>query len=71
MMSKKGWRRITHPNLEGLGFTNGKYVVSDLGSGNIGVDMFGRPRLVDFVMESVPDFRLAMQKKGGILVNIN
>lgn len=71
MMNKKGWRKVTHPNLEGFGFTNGRYVVSDLGSGNIGVDMFGRPRLVDFVIETVPNFRLTMQKKGGILVNIN
>lgn len=71
IMNKKGWRRITHPNLEGLGFTNGRYVVSDLGRGNVGVDILGRPRLVDFVMETVPDFRLAMQKKGGILININ
>lgn len=71
MMNKKGWRRIIHPNLEGLGFTNGRYVVSDLGRGNVGVDMFGRPRLVDFVIETVPEFRLAMQKKGGVIVNIN
>lgn len=67
IMNKKGWRRITHPNLEGLGFTNGRYVVSDLGKGNIGVDMFGRPRLVDFAIESVPDFRIAMQRRGGVL----
>lgn len=71
MMSKKGWRRITHPNLEGLGFTNGRYVVSDLGEGNVGVNMFGKPRLVDFAIETLPDFRLAMQKKGGVIVNTN
>ena len=71
MMNKKGWKRISHPNLEGLGFTNGRYVVSDLGKGNVGIDIFGRPRLVDFAIETVPDFRLAMQKKGGVIVNIN
>ena len=71
LMNKKGWRKITHPNLEGLGFTNGKHVVSDLGQGNIGVDIFGRPRLIDFAIEPVPQFRLAMQKRGGTLVNIN
>lgn len=71
LMSRKGWKRITHPNLEGLGFTNGKYVVSDLGKGNIGVDILGRPRLVDFVIETVPNFKLAMQRKGGVIVNIN
>lgn len=71
IMNKKGWRRITHPNLDGLGFTNGRYVVSDLGAGNIGVNIFGKPRLVDFVMETIPNFRLAMQKNGGVLININ
>lgn len=65
LMSKKGWSKITHPNLQGIGFTNGRYVVSDLGAGNVGRDFFGRPRLIDFAIESVPEFRLAMQKQGG------
>lgn len=70
IMKSKGWHRITHPNLDGLGFTNGRYVVSDLGVGNIGQDLLGRPRLVDFVIETVPDFRIAMQKQGGTFKNI-
>jgi hypothetical protein len=24
VMNRKGWRTITHPNLEGVGFTNGR-----------------------------------------------
>lgn len=71
LMKSKGWRRITHPNLDGLGFTNGRYVVSDLGVGNIGQDLLGRPRLVDFVIETVPDFRIAIQKQGGTFKNIS
>ena len=59
--------KITHPHLYGFGFTNGRYVVSDLGPGNVGRDMLGRPRLVDFAIESVPEFRLAMERKGGKL----
>lgn len=59
-MSKSNWRKITHPNLEGLGFTNGNWVVSDLGPGNIGRDWLGRLKLVDFSMETMPAFRLAM-----------
>lgn len=71
LMKGKGWERVIHPNLEGLGFTNGQYVVSDIGVGNVGRDILGRPRLVDFVIETVPEFRLAMQKQGGILNNIS
>lgn len=68
-MAKEGWRKITHPNLQGPGFTNGRMVVSDLGPGNIGRDLLGRVRLSDFAIETLPNFRLAMQRKGGRLNN--
>lgn len=67
MMSKKGWRKITHPNLQGAGYTNGELVATDIGLGNVGKDWLGRLRLVDFSLESMPEFRLAMQKQGGKL----
>lgn len=67
LMRDSGWRRITHPNLQGLGFTNGRQVVSDIGPGNVGRDWLGRIRLTDFAVEPVPQFRLAMQRKGGVL----
>lgn len=71
LMSKYGWRKITHPNLDGIGFTNGRSVVSDLGVGNIGRDWLGRVRLTDFSLETVPAFRAAMRKHGGRLFNKN
>lgn len=71
LMTKKGWKKITHPNLDGPGYTNGQWVVSDLGSGNIGRDWLGRIRLPDFTLESVPAFKLAMQRRGGKIVNNN
>lgn len=67
LMQRKGWRKITHPNLQGVGFTNGRLVVSDLGLGNVGRDWLGRLRLTDFSVETVPQFRSAMQKQGGKL----
>lgn len=71
LMNKKGWRKITHPNLQGMGFTNGKFVISDLKPGNIGRDWLGRIRLPDFAIETPTQFRLAMQKRGGKLINKN
>ena len=71
LMSRSGWRKITHPNLEGAGYTNGRWVVSDLGHGNVGKDWLGRIRFPDFSLETVPQFRLALQKRGGKLLNKN
>lgn len=71
IMTSRGWKKITHPNLQGVGYTNGNWVVSDLGLGNIGRDMLGRVRLTDFSIETMPAFRMAMQKRGGKLINNN
>ena len=71
LMSKNGWRKVTHPNLEGAGYTNGRWVVSDLGQGNVGKDWLGRIRFPDFSIESVPNFRMAIQKQGGKIINNN
>ena len=51
--------------------TNKKWVVSDLGQGNVGRDWLGRIRFPDFSIESVPDFKMAIQKRGGKIINNN
>ena len=71
LMSKRGWQKIIHPNLEGTGYTNKKWVVSDLGQGNVRRDWLGRIRFPDFSIESVPDFKMAIQKLGGKIINNN
>lgn len=71
IMGNKGWRKITHPNLQGAGYTNGRLVATDIGPGNVGRDWLGRLRLTDFSLETMPQFRLAMQKRGGKLINNN
>lgn len=57
--------------MQGAGFTDGNWVVSDIGPGNVGRDWLGRLRLVDFSMEPMPAFRMAMQKRGGKIINNN
>lgn len=71
IMRRGGWRKVTHPNLQGAGYTNGKLVATDIGPGNVGRDWLGRLRLTDFSLETMPQFRLAMQKLGGKLINNN
>lgn len=71
LMTKRGWRKVTHPNLNGAGYTNGRWVVSDLGFGNVGRDWLRRIRFPDFSIESVPTFRMAIQKRGGKILNNN
>lgn len=67
LMTKKGWQKITHPNLYGPAYTNGRVVVSDLGPGNIGKNWFGQIRIPDSVVETVPEFYMNLMKKGGKL----
>ena len=71
-MAKHSWKEVTHPNLEGTGYTNGRWVISDLGEGNVGKDWLGRIRFSDFVVESRPQFNLYIRKLGGkLLTNFN
>lgn len=67
LMSKNGWQKLTHPNLYGPAYTNGRVVVSDLGPGNIGKNWFGQIRIPDMVVETVPEFYMNLMKKGGKL----
>ena len=71
MMQGTKWKKLTHPNMQGVGFTDGNWVISDIGPGNVGRDWLGRLRLVDFSMEPMPAFRMAMQKRGGKIINNN
>lgn len=66
-MQSKGWKRVTHPNLQGLGFSNSRHVVSDLGPGNVGRDWLGQLRLANFSVETVSQFRVAMIRRGETL----
>lgn len=69
---KRGYQKITHPNLLGDAFVNKRLntVISDLanyGEGQVGITLGGKVGFGDLAVETIPAFRLAMQKKGGKL----
>ena len=55
-MQKKGFRKINDPNVQYRAYTNGNIVIDDVAPGNVGVDLFGQPKLIDFNMQSVPEW---------------
>lgn len=60
-MTKRGWRPITHPNLQGIAYTNGRTVVSDV-HGNVGTTrLLRRPKLYDLSVQSKHSFRRDMR----------
>lgn len=47
-MQKKGFRKVNDPNVQYRAYTDGKVVVDDVSPGNVGLNLFGKPRLIDF-----------------------
>lgn len=71
---RQGYQKITHPNLQGIALMNKRLnrVISDFGDtgyGQVGWTWYGRPGFGDAAVETVPAFKLAMEKKGGKLGN--
>lgn len=68
---KQGYEKISHPNLEGPAFINRRRneVLSDFGNNGrnqVGLTIpFLRPALADVGRESIKDFFISMQRKGG------
>lgn len=72
-MQKSGFRKVNDPNVQYRAYTNGTVVVDDVAPGNVGLDWLGRPRMIDFNLQTVPSwiqqgFRL---KNGGLVCQIN
>lgn len=55
-MQKKGFRKINDPNVQYRAYTDGNVVIDDIAPGNVGVNIFGQPKLIDFNMQSVPEW---------------
>ena len=55
-MQKKGFRKINDPNVQYRAYTDGNVVIDDVAPGNVGVNIFGQPKLIDFNMQSVPEW---------------
>lgn len=70
-MEKYGFRRVDDPNVQYRAYTDGQVVVDDVAPGNVGLDWLGRPKMIDFSVQTIPEwleqgFRL---KDGGRLIN--
>lgn len=68
-MQTSGFRRVNDPNVQYRAYTNGSVVIDDIAPGNVGLDWFRRPKVIDFNLQTVPEwiaqgFKL---KKGGKL----
>ena len=68
-MQKSGFRRVNDPNVQYRAYTNGRVVVDDIAPGNVGLDWLRRPKMIDFNMQTVPEWTAQgfTLKDGGIL----
>ena len=68
-MEKSGFRRVNDPNVQYRAYTNGQIVVDDVAPGNVGLDWLRRPEMIDFNMQTVPEWTAQgfTLKDGGIL----
>lgn len=55
-MAKSGFRRVKDPNVQYRAYTNGQVVVDDVAPGNVGLDWLRRPKMIDFNLQSVPEW---------------
>lgn len=55
-MQKSGFRVVKDPNVQYRAYTNGSVVVDDVAPGNVGLDWLRRPRMIDFNLQTVPEW---------------
>lgn len=56
MMQKSGFRKVNDPNIQYRAYTNGRVVVDDISPDNVGLDWLRRPKMIDFNMQTVPEW---------------
>lgn len=69
-LENNGFKRINDPNVQYRAYTNGSVVIDDIAPGNAGLNFFRQPRIIDFNLQTIPEwleqgFKL---KKGGRLI---
>lgn len=55
-MQNSGFKRVNDPNVQYRAYTNGSVVIDDIAPGNVGLDWFGRPKMIDFNLQTVPEW---------------
>lgn len=55
-MEKSGFKRVNDPNVQYRAYTNGQVVIDDIAPGNVGLTFFRQPKMIDFNLQSVPEW---------------
>lgn len=69
-MERSGFRKVNDPSVQYRAYTDGKVVVDDVSPGNVGLDWLGRPKMIDFNLQTVPEWieqGFTLKRKGGKL----
>lgn len=71
-MTNKGFKIVKDPNVQYRAYTNGKVVIDDIAPGNVGVNIFGQPKLIDFNIQTIPEWlEQGFILRNGGKININ
>lgn len=55
-MQKSGFKVVKDPNVQYRAYTDGTVVIDDIAPGNVGLNWLKQPKLIDFNIQSVPDW---------------
>lgn len=55
-MQEKGFKVVNDPDVQYRAYTNGKYVIDDVSPNNVGINMFGEPKMIDFNIQTIPEW---------------
>lgn len=55
-MERSGFKRVNDPNVQYRAYTNGQVVIDDIAPGNVGLTFFRQPKMIDFNLQSVPEW---------------
>ena len=71
-MQKSGFKKVNDPSVQYRAYTNGDIVIDDVAPGNVGITLFGKPKLIDFNMQTIPSWTSqGFTLKNGGRLNIN
>lgn len=55
-MERSGFTRVNDPNVQYRAYTNGQVVIDDVSPGNVGLTLFGQPKMIDFNLQPISEW---------------
>lgn len=56
LMNKVGFKKVNDPQVQYRAYTNGKVVIDDIAPGNVGLNFFRQPKIIDFNLQTIPEW---------------